>query len=323
MLKLLQVNDLHLADRPPSKRTVTYLDDIFAKLAEITQLAKDRRVDAVVCTGDIFHHKSAVRVTHRLTNRVLSWVDELPCSFIVVPGNHDLSEDRIETVHRQPIGALASLSNVHLLLGGVLKPEWSPQVAFVGIPGVSRVSANDFKALKRPEDALSLVVVAHASIVADDRWYPYEVIRARYLAGVADVILWGHKHVTDEPFRLAEEPGGPETLFVNPGAISRGTLFPDDLNKSPQVALVTVDGVRTEVEYIKLKTARPAEEVYALDEVERSESREEAIEDFLLGLQNSSVDFVTRESLAKAITEADVDSGVREIALNILEQVGR
>jgi DNA repair exonuclease SbcCD nuclease subunit len=318
-MKILQINDPHFAERPPSKRTLSYTDDIFEKMEECIEISKQFLVDIVVIPGDIFHYKSGIRTSHRLVNRLSATFEKFPVPILVVPGNHDLLEDRIESVQSQPIGTLAFVKNVTILPKGQLPLG---RVQFRAIPGVSSVKPIDF--FEDKGNFAVSIIIAHAMIVPPgDRWYPLEVIRPSALAGSADVILYGHNHIPADPHLM----GG--TLFVNPGAISRGTLSEEDLKRTPQVAIITIETsneavqklVSTNAQYIKLRSAKPTEVVYHMDVVSREEKTEEAMETFLASLGSSQVEMVTRESLQLAIDNAEVDPVIKKTAKSILDAV--
>lgn len=118
-------------------------------------------------------------------------------------------------------------------------------------------------------------------------------------------------------------------MFVNPGAISRGTLSEEDLKRTPQVAIITIETsneavqklVSTNAQYIKLRSAKPTEVVYHMDVVSREEKTEEAMETFLASLGSSQEEMVTRESLQLAIDNAEVDPVIKKTAKSILDAV--
>jgi len=322
-MKILQVNDLHLSDRPPSKRTASYTDDIFAKLNEISGLVKEYRVQAVVCTGDVFHQKYAFRVSHALTNRIAAWVQSLGVEFVLIPGNHDIRDNNLDSLWKQPISALRLLDNV-TYMEDMIPMRWHDFLVFP-IPGVVLGEKDvpmiaGLDVLREEADGRQTIIIGHLPLVLDDKWYPFETLKAKDFVGKADLVMWGHKHDPDKVITLLGD-NGQTTLFSNPGAISRGTLSASDMQRTPAVALIDIDGGKAKARYLKLDCVRPVEDVFLLDGVEFKEEREEAMEDFLENLQGSRMEMVTRDGLLAEVQKADVDEGVRKLATEILEEV--
>jgi len=323
MLKLLQVQDSHLADRPPSRRTGTYAEDILVKMAEVSELAHKYKVDAVLHAGDIFHQKSAYRVSHDLTNRVLSWVaDLIPSRLIAVPGNHDIKDDSLDTLYRQPFGALDSMPSV-VKFQPYKVTKWK-DIVWLVVPGVSKVPEGVWESVpKELKEKYLTVILAHQPIVLDDRPYPFDVISWRQIVGKADVVLWGHKHAADDVFYSPDWNGEGRTVFVNPGGISRCSVAGDDLRREPQVAYIELDQAtrKVSVEYIKLKNVKPIDQVYLLDEYQAEQQKEEEIDTFLESLTETTFDYVTLEGLLAEINNMkDLDPEVAEMAHKLLQE---
>jgi DNA repair exonuclease SbcCD nuclease subunit len=324
LLKLLQVQDSHLADRPPSRRTGTYAEDVIAKMNEVSEIAHRYKVDVVLHAGDIFHQKSAYRVSHDLTNRVLSWVaDLLPSRLIAVPGNHDIKDDNLETLVRQPFGALDSMPSV-VKLHPYSVTKWK-DIIWLIVPGVSKLPDGVWASIsKELRGRYMSVIIAHQPIVLDDKPYPFDTISWHEVVGKADMVLWGHKHVADDVFYSPDWNGEGKTVFVNPGGIARCSIAGDDLRRQPQVAYIEIDQStrKISVDYIKLKNVKPIEEVYLMDEYQAEQQKEEEIDTFLESLTDTTFDYVTLEGLLAEIDAMkDLDPDVAEMAHKMLQEV--
>src|SRR5512139_4161491 len=104
--RVLVVGDIHISDRPPSSCTASYLDDIFDMLRYVAQLERDLDADAVVWARDIFHYKQPSRTSHRTILRTIDVVRQYR-NLLLVVGNHDILNDRVESVREtQPFGVL-------------------------------------------------------------------------------------------------------------------------------------------------------------------------------------------------------------------------
>jgi len=330
-MKLLQLNDPHLSDKAPLRRTAIYLEEVFAKLYEVRDIANSLNVDALVIPGDLFHQKTATRVSYFLTMRVLKWIADVGKPILVLPGNHDLTDNNLSSLIKQPLGMARFMSNVIFL--GPYDTEWKGY-HFWGVPGVMTEFTVDKFFTKTPWQ--DTIVVAHGPIVVDERLYPYEVIRAKDIAGRAFLVLYGHVHTSIEPVIISRPAPFSPTMFVNPGAISRGTIGVDDLKRTPQVAIIDIDeeqigdlldvvdadkiSMGVKVRYVPLKTAKPVEEVYLLEEVQTEKEQAQSVDEFLSNLVEAKVAVVSRESLAKAIDEASAPQDIRDLARVVLEE---
>lgn len=116
-MRALCIGDVHLSDRPPSIRTDTYTEDILAKLKAAVALAKKESCEAVVLAGDVFHLKAPSRNSHAHVQRTGEVLTSAGLPVLIVPGNHDLSNDRLDSLKKQPLGTLAKMHGINLLIG--------------------------------------------------------------------------------------------------------------------------------------------------------------------------------------------------------------
>ncbi len=124
-MKALLVGDVHLNDRAPSMRTDTYTEDILDKLRFTVVTAKSiLDLDAVIWSGDIFHTKQPHRTSHWLVQQVLNLGQEYPCPWLIVPGNHDMQHDRIDSLGSQPLGTLFQAGSAMPLIGSHPKNQY-------------------------------------------------------------------------------------------------------------------------------------------------------------------------------------------------------
>jgi len=106
-MKFVSCNDLHISERNPVSRTDNYQEAIFAKLDQVKKLAVAVKARAVLIAGDIFHEKT--RVPYSLTCRFLNWctsIRVLGIDVVAIPGNHDLKNDRYDSLSGHPLGLL-------------------------------------------------------------------------------------------------------------------------------------------------------------------------------------------------------------------------
>lgn len=317
--KFLFVGDVHLSDAAPSKRKDTYQNEIFVKLTEIVDISKQQKVDFVVFAGDMFHHKEPRKVSHRSVQALSTLLRDFGVPVYIVVGNHDITNGRLESLEKQPLGVVGQVENVKLLTWNA---EAVGDIALYPIPGVSEVGVKDY-AISKLKGPKWHFVVSHQSVVPDKskempilQNKPF-IHDATEVARVtkADVVLYGHQHRRDGIY----ERGGKR--FVNLGSICRGTIGDEDLNKKPAVLFVEA-GDTIELSEIFLKNVRPSSEVFRLDDHYEAKAHKKDIEDAIAQLNETTVQDFSIEGIIRDIDERDdIATDVRERALFFLEQV--
>src|SRR5947208_3059908 len=107
MPRLMLLGDLHAADRPPSLCSELYLSDLLDLVKAASDLAKSLDCVAAIQAGDTFHVKVPSRNSHRLVLDVIDAFGNFSCPVYIVPGNHDMSNNRFESLFdTQPLGVV-------------------------------------------------------------------------------------------------------------------------------------------------------------------------------------------------------------------------
>lgn len=333
MSRVLLVGDLHLSDRPPRSCADTYTDDLFELLDQCSRLARDEGCDAIVQAGDVFHRKQPNRTSHRLIQRVLDWARAAPCPVYVVPGNHDLRNDRVASLDSQPLGVLFRSGLVLPLDGwgddtlpdcyGVpWQQDWTGELGI----GVYEAFESWLVALAGPA-----LLVTHAPIYPPGRENPWECVSAVTFAqwaggcgdgshpdlldGAGDV-YYGHVHERHGVFTA----GG--MTFANMGALSRGSLHEYDLTRTLSGCLWdgdAPDGRRfTEIPF----DARPVGAVLKTEEAREVGERSDRFDAFIAGLRATTLDLTSPESVLEEIRAMDLGDHrveIEELVSELLE----
>ena len=85
------------------------MDEHRAVFAEIVEIARRERVDAVLVTGDVFHERRPPLAAEELVARTLAQLARENIVSVVIPGNHD-DAARLRTL--KPMG---DLLQVHMM----------------------------------------------------------------------------------------------------------------------------------------------------------------------------------------------------------------
>jgi DNA repair exonuclease SbcCD nuclease subunit len=182
---LLHTSDCHLAGRVGGPE-----EPAFTKAID---LAIERRVDAVLITGDLFDH---ARVPDSLLDWTVAELDRLECPVVMIPGNHDVFDEQ-SVHHRFTVsdrcdhvqfiddehGRLVEVPGTDIVVWGRAMPEHEPEFRpLVGVPPV-------------PPGRWS-IVAGHGLLMDDDEpTYRSSPIYASDLEAVRwDYVALGHIH---------------------------------------------------------------------------------------------------------------------------------
>lgn len=329
--KLLVTGDWHWRGNNPRARTDDFPTALKAKLSEALYIAWQRKVDAVVVSGDIFDSpNTSLGVIAELAHLLQR---EASVPILTVPGNHDEFGANLETIARTPYGLLYRLGFIwdvqelpfeaHItphqklvVTGHGYDAETDREIAQYLLPAVAGVQI--------PVDA-TWVHVVHGMILEQS---PSFELRHTLLSEIAahdnapDVLICGHEHI-GWGVRRVEKCDGKTMLAINPGALCRLTAHPAEIERTIQVCLLTIhdDGQR-EIELIPLKSARPGHEVLSREHLEAQAAKEERVAAFLallaeegetrfLEVREIIEDIARREAIPREV----VDEALRRIGV--------
>lgn len=325
-MRALIIGDVHLSDRPPSIRTDDYTDDIFAKLEYAVDKAKDESVDCIIQAGDLYHIKAPSRTSHELVQRTADLFNApgVP-PVLVVPGNHDMQHDRIESLPKQPLGTLGKTPNVTILMGQ------HPTLPVFGVPFLHsyqellRPWLEKFKKAKADYAKLQFeegtqaptehLLVTHAPIFPDGDEPPYDFITASDWASIQETgaCYYGHIH----------DPHGEYTTggvwFCNQGALSRGSLHEKTLARKPAVTLYDSDalGLFTRIEV----PHRPIAQVFRMHEKESADQKQERVATFLEGIEKTELNGLSLEEVVAHAKSMDLGEETLKELVDCIEEV--
>jgi len=287
-VKFIFRTDVHAADKGPSSWKGDYPAEIRSNLVQIGEIARKHGATAVLDGGDFFHVKDAVKNSHALVKDIMSLHNEYyPCPVYCVEGNHDIVGNNLTTLSKQPLGVLIE-SGVFRELREEVFTDGLDQVRIVGFPYSSERTLREIQEARKQPGDTCLIAVVHAlagenppANVEDFFGEPVFRYDTMIVEGGPDVLLFGHWHRDQGIVQLEGR------FFVNQGAVSRGALVRENLERTPKVALIEVaDGVIT-VKAMPL-TVLPAEEVFDVERKERLEKEALAIDQFVAQMEADS-----------------------------------
>jgi DNA repair exonuclease SbcCD nuclease subunit len=335
-VKFLLISDIHLSEKPPSSCTDSYVDDLFELLHQAREVGRERHVDAMVWAGDTFHSKAASRVSHRLVQRVAEYVNVTPFPVLILAGNHDMSNDRYDSLYKtQPLGMLWRAGAVELrgwaeVARGVPLPVYGvPWLQGYGNYGEQCAEGVTPEIAGRVSDVLDdyrkqvyeagwgkhkPLVVAHAPLYPPGEELAYEWFPGDAWAlamGGSGNVFYGHVHEPHRAFRHRY------VVFCNNGALSRGSLH--EYNLTRQVGVTLYDTDEGTFEFIPLD-AKPASEVFRLTEKQEATDLQGRLDSFLEGVGAASIEVVSVEGVIAHIRTLGLSEEVVSLAEELLTE---
>ena len=310
--------DVHVSDRSPASWKGDYSAEIWNSLKQIGELARQHECQAVLDGGDYFNVKAASRNTHYIVAKSAVVHQDYPCDVWGVAGNHDISYNNLETLERQPLGVLFASSTFRLLDNKVFESD-GLRVRVVGVPYSPFRKLEELKAIVKQPGDTHLIAVVHA-LAGENPPPSVEDFFGEPVFKYADLITpdgpdcwcFGHWHKDQGIVHLQGR------TFVNQGAVSRGALVRENLERIPKVALIEAVPDGLQVTPIPLDVL-PASEVFDLERKERQESQSTNIDEFVQKL-HADVALDLNASVEDTISNLEFAREVREAALSYLER---
>lgn len=317
--RVMFVGDIHLMDKQPKNRLDDYSLAIRTKLIECLNIAEERKLDAVVLLGDLFEVYEVGPLLRNQTLDILKGVPNgnKPWSFpiYVCVGNHDL--DSSSNLEKTALGTL-------IAAGYLIKEQYSPSL---GISFAHYTPSLD-RDIKQGHLTTSsaIIWVCHASISTKlDRFGEYAYLFEDVpLHPNTNLVISGHIHHEMKQTRTDGK------RFINPGAISRYSASRDNLEKDVEILILeyTLDGEILNEEYLKLKSAKPAREVFKIEEIQAAKELKQNTLEFKLKVANMrthSWQFTTLDDKLAALKakaeKAEINDDIANIAIEAVRKV--
>lgn len=267
-MKILFVTDTHISAKSPKSRTETDITLTFLeKFKEVLELAKEYNVDALIHGGDMFHYPD---VSNKVVGSVASLINEYNIPFYVVPGNHDIQGQNIESLPFTKLGLLGE-SDVVKIFTREDVIEFDNNINIYAQEYYYDIDKdNKLKDYAVPRKEGFNILVTHSMLLKEKFFEEVAHTITKDVVTDANIILSGHYHNGIEPHIEND------TLFINPGSLFRGELSAHNKDAIPQVLILEVDkDHKVDYSLVKLKSAKAFEEVFNLSLLDkRSESKE-------------------------------------------------
>jgi len=336
-MKVAILNDVHLTDpnNHPSSCTSEYTEDMFDLLYQASKVAEESDCSAIIQLGDLFHIKTPSRNSLKLVQQVIEWARYTDLPVFVVTGNHDLLNDRLDSLDEgQPLGVLYSSGAVYKadqyfgdsssVLTGVPKAGHYP---IYGVPWQQFWDAEHSVADRAVKDALhafkpsdtAQLIVTHAPFFppgvnpAYEHYSTEKFSRFVNPSGQSNVqVVYGHIHDRHGEYVVNG------VRFCNYGALSRGSLTESNLTRA--VGVTIWDSITGRFEFVELK-AKPAEQVFRVKEIKEVKATQVRLDEFLASVGQSSITITDIASVLDHVKTLKLGKKIEDIVEELLTTV--
>lgn len=284
-MKLLFFGDPHIRGTNPRNRKDDYKEALKEKLREIFSLAKYKDVKAIICPGDVFDRPE---VTNGVLLEFAEVFKECPVPFYTTAGNHDIYGYNLDTYNRTSLRVLElivpQLTVVNDRYDFIALREGETEVALSFQPYSSEIDKDGFGYSPGTEPPIGYFKIhtAHGMLLDHDPKVFDRFTLVQKVKTKADLILCGHDHTG---FGVYERADG--KTFLNCGSITRLSASENEIQRTIQVALITVENNELkDIELIPLQFAKPGDEVLDRSRIEAEKKRAYAMEEFSALIQD-------------------------------------
>jgi DNA repair exonuclease SbcCD nuclease subunit len=318
---IITASDIHIGDINPRSRIDDFKETILGKIEQIRKECVKQNADAFIIAGDLFNLKNPNKNTHGLVRELIEIFKKFKCPVYMIPGNHDLTGNNLESLKEQPLGVLFASGAVINLTDEKLSKK-GLSVSLVGIPYLEDLDVSSLS-LPPKEDCIAQICVLHlyagpqAGSVFKERLYGYDELA---VLG-SDIFVIGHYHV-DQGVQTIEKKH-----FINLGAISRGSLAEENINHQPKIGLIKINYAEDGPSFVRtIKTdclplqVQPADKVFDLIKREKEKKEVSEIHKFVDQLIIGTSSVTTHESIESQIDKMGVAKAVREKVLFFIHE---
>jgi DNA repair exonuclease SbcCD nuclease subunit len=277
-VKFITFTDVHVSDTNPASRLGDYREDILNKLRQIGKVGKKLGVDFYILAGDLFHFKAPMRNSHALVRMLIEIFQDFGAPIYTTEGNHDLRRDSYDNFGEQPLSVLYATGVLHQVRNEIIKINDST-VRISGIPFTEEPDLTITPRRISHDENLQICILHLYATKKGGELFGHKLYSYDEISSLGDdIFVLGHYHVDQGIERI--NTNSKEQIFVNVGAISRGSLSEDEITREPKICYVSATTEKGKPPTIKAQSVKlrvkPAEEVF---NIEKKKSEKKEIED--------------------------------------------
>lgn len=320
-IRLITSSDEHLADQTPGFRKDNYRDAILDKLAWQGEFARKFDADAVLRIGDFFHVKEANKTTMSTVGKAAAIHRAYHCPTHAVSGNHDMSKNDPSSIPRQPLGVMFK-SEVFTPLHDTRFHCGTMTVRAIGVDYTVDLDYDGLHDMVRKQDGDTYTIAcvhALAAMAPDEKiqsFFNERIFDYRDLVfdGCPDVYIFGHYHKDQG---IQEHNG---VKFINLGAISRGALTFENIERRPKISSLVFDSQGISVEEHELPS-KDASEIFDFEKKKVLEKERKTIDEFIHKLRSdkSNSEATGISDYLKKFQESDYPQDLKKLLVDVIE----
>lgn len=325
-MKILFFTDTHIRGTTPKNRKDDLFDTLEKKINEIVQISNSNNVDFVLHGGDLFDRPD---VSVSIVSRFVTILNKFKAPIYIISGNHDVYGHNPQTIYRTMLGLFNAMGIIHLIDEGevIFLKKDNITVQLTGQPYTysidEKININKYKVEKIDKRVDFSIHMVHGMLL--DRPFikgiPYTLIDD-IKDTKADITLAGHYH---SGFGIIKSD---DKYFVNPGSIIRITNSLREIERIPQVVMITLED-KIKVELIPLKSALPGEEVLNRQEIENFIFKNERLTQFKQSVDSTANfekldinEILLNISLAEEVSDKVKQEALKRISLSQMKNIG-
>lgn len=322
-IRFITSSDEHITNKEfnPGFRKDNYFESIIQKLVWQGEFAKKFDADAVLRGGDLFHFKESNKTTMATLARLSEVHRGYHCPTHSLCGNHDMSKNDLNSIPRQPLGVLFKSQVFHPLVDHRFH-SGSMRVRVVGVDYTVDLDYGGLqeRVQKVEGDTYTIAFVhALASMAPSEKiqsFFNERIFDYRDLVyeGCPDVYIFGHYHKDQG----VQEHNG--VKFINLGAISRGALTFENLERRPKISSIVCNSQGISVEEHEVPS-KDASEIFDLEKKKNLDRERRNIDDFIQKLRsdNSKSSDSSLNELIKDFQASDQPAQLKSLLLEVIE----
>lgn len=317
MFKAIVTGDLHFRGTNPRARLDNFQEAISAKLLEVMFLAREHKADCIIIPGDVFDGPST---SWGVVADLIQILKSAPCPVLSIHGNHDIYGQNPATRHRTPYGLLSKIGFLWDVEDSEFDGSENVIVTGCGFDTNTDTKTPEGKAQFSPRiwvDGAFQIHVVHSMLLDRDPGFDMKHTLISQVQTKADVVISGHCHHGLGIGSYVCHCRNDGVLFINPGALCRLSAHVAEIERTIQVALLTVENGQATAELIPLKSARPGHEVLSREHIEAAAERESRIDEFLklLASEGEAKFLEVREIVEDIAARDNIPADVKQEAL--------
>lgn len=237
MQNVFIIGDLHLRAVPPISRKDNYPIVILEKLEYLASIAANYRCKTFILLGDVFDSPSTSLQYLAAVINAFKRISEKGISVYTIVGNHDIKNNRMDSLYSTALGILVSTNYVKLA------------------PTNLNIENTIFRCFNYPEEITKKNSDEYEVCIAH-RYYEFnldnESLRKEDLINLNyDAMVLGHLHAPCETLEIGN------TLLYRPGSLSRNASEPFNKTRMPRVLVFNCTNHKAA--YLEVSCSNPAD----------------------------------------------------------------